>query len=177
MTRKRGMITAGLALSLAGCAAITVSADFDPEVDFQTYRTYAWGPADALPTGDPRLDNNPFFDDRMRGAVDGELAERGLTVAPATEADLVVHYHISIRERIDVVTVDREYGYEPGYDTAVREWQEGTLMVDLVDTRTNRVIWRGWAQSDMAGVIDDRDALAERIRKACDKLFTRYPPQ
>ena len=31
-------------------------------VDIRQYRTYEWGPADTFSTGDPRLDNNRFFD-------------------------------------------------------------------------------------------------------------------
>ena len=53
------------ALTLASCATMNVSSYLERGVDFTQYRTYAWGPTDARPTGDPRLDSNPFFKDRL----------------------------------------------------------------------------------------------------------------
>ena len=65
------------ALSVTACATMSVSSYVQRDIDFARYRTYGWGPADALPTGDPRLDNNPFFKDYMQGAVERHLAMKG----------------------------------------------------------------------------------------------------
>ena len=46
-------------------------------LDFTRYRTYSWAPGDQLVTGDPRLDSNPFFLDRLQADVDQQLAARG----------------------------------------------------------------------------------------------------
>ena len=57
--------------------------------------TYDWGPADALPTGDPRLDQNPFFKDHLEGAVEKELATRGFDrpIGHAGPADSLSREH------------------------------------------------------------------------------------
>jgi len=56
------------ALAVTSCATtMTVSSHIERGLDFSQYRTYDWGPADALPTGDPRLDKNPFFKDQVAG--------------------------------------------------------------------------------------------------------------
>ena len=67
-----------LTLAVTGCATMLVSSHVQRDVDFAQYRTYDWGAPDALPTGDPRLDDNPFFNDHMQGAVEKQLAARGL---------------------------------------------------------------------------------------------------
>ena len=66
-----------LALAVTGCATMSVSSHVRGGIDFATYRTYDWGPADALPTGDPRLDQDPYFKDHLMGAVEKQLAARG----------------------------------------------------------------------------------------------------
>jgi hypothetical protein len=149
-------------------------------VDFTQYRTYAWGPADALPTGDPRLDKDPFFQDQFQGAVEKTLAERGLQQPASASAtpDLLIHYHANITQRIDVNGVDRSYGYCAGGDcqALVIEHEAGTLVLDIVDTRTNRVIWRGWAQSRVDGVLGNRDRMEQRINEAVTRMLKRLPP-
>ena len=162
-----------LGLSAAACAtSMSVSSHVDRTVDFAPYRTFDWGPADALPTGDPRLDANPFFKDHLQGEVEKQLAGRGLTVGPAGTADLLIHYHASISRRIDVAGVDRNYGY----GGQAREYDAGTIVLDLVDARTQRVIWRGWAQDAVSGMLDDEDTMARKIHEAVTRMLAQLPP-
>ena len=88
------------AVAATGCATtMTVSSHVDRGINFARYRTYDWGPADALPTGDPRLDKNPFFKDHVEGAVEKQLAARGLEMSTSGTPDLLIHYHASINQR------------------------------------------------------------------------------
>jgi hypothetical protein len=158
---------------------MTVSSHVDRGINFARYRTYDWGPADALPTGDPRLDKNPFFKDHVEGAVEKQLAARGLEMSTSGTPDLLIHYHASINQRIDVNRVDRRYGYCYGVDcpSNVIEYEAGTLVLDIVDSRTNRVIWRGWAQDTVEGVLDNEDEMARQINEAITRMLTRLPPR
>ena len=158
---------------------MTVSSHVDRGIDFARYRTYDWGPADALPTGDPRLDKNPFFKDHVEGAVEKQLAARGLEMSKSGTPDLLIHYHASINQRIDVNRVDRRYGYCYGVDcpSDVIEYEAGTLVLDIVDSRTNRVIWRGWAQDTVERVLDNEDAMARQINEAVKRMLARLPPR
>lgn len=160
-----------------GCATMMVSSHVQRDLDFSRYRTYDWGPADALPTGDPRLDRNPFFKDHMMGAVERHLAARGLELSSAGIPDLLIHYHANVTQRIDVNRVDRQYGYCYGDDCRVRvmEYEAGTLVLDIVDTRTNRVVWRGWAQDSLGGVIENQDRMARMIDEAVAQMMKRLP--
>ena len=160
-----------------GCATMNVSAHVQRGLDFATYRTYDWGPADARPTGDPRLDQNPFFKDHVEGAVEKQLAARGFERASSGTPDLLIHYHASINQRIDVNRVDRSYGYcyNDNCDARVVEYEAGTLVIDMVDTRTNRVIWRGWSQESVEGVLDNPDRMARRIEEGVRRMLDRFP--
>ena len=172
---------AALAISLVGstsCATMMVGSHVQRSLDFAQYRTFDWGVPDALPTGDPRLDDNPFFNDHMQGAVERQLAAKGLELSASGTPDLLIHYHANVMQRIDVNRVDREYGYCSGDSCAgqVVEYEAGTLILDVVDSRTNRVVWRGWAQDRFVGVIDNRDRLERMINTAVAHMLARFPP-
>ena len=168
----------GLAMVAVGCAttSMTVSSHVRRGMDIGPYRTYAWGPADALPTGDPRLDRNPYFQDYVQGAVEKQLAARGIQAATAGTPDLLLHYHASIDTRIDVSRSEHEYERCQGADCSswVEDYEAGTLVLDVVDARTNRLIWRGWAQ-DSVEAFEHRDRMAERIGEAVRRMMATFP--
>jgi hypothetical protein len=153
---------------------MNVSSHVERSVNFAQYRTFDWGPADALPTGDPRLDRNPFFKDHLEGAVEKQLAVRGLE--QSTSPDLLIHYHANISHRFDVNGIDSQRGY--CYDNCqprLIEYEEGTIVLDLVDAHTNKVVWRGWAQDSVGGVIDNQDRMERQINQAVTKMMERFP--
>lgn len=173
MRRLIGRATLALvAMATAACAtSMSVSSHVDRGIDFSRYQTFDWGPADALPTGDPRLDGNPFFKDHLQGEVEKQLAAHGFTLAKAGAADLLIHYHAHISERIDVGSVDKSYGY----GGQVRDYDAGTIVIDLVDARTNKVVWRGWAQDAVKGMLENQDTMAAKIDEAVTRMLARLP--
>ena len=170
------LAAAALAIALTGCAAVHVGSYVDRRVDFSIYRTWDWSAADALPTSDPRLDNNQFFRDYFEGAVERGFAARRLVRASETP-DLLVHYHANITRQVDVAALEREYQNcrGSGCYPSVIDYQAGTLIVDVVDARTDRLVWRGWAQHGMDGVIDDQDRLERHVTLAVEKMLQRFP--
>jgi hypothetical protein len=57
----------------------------------------------------------------------------------------------------------------------VIEYMQGTIVVDIVDTRSHRVVWRGWAQDVMDGVIDNQDRLKDEVNKGIVKMMKQMP--
>jgi len=161
----------------AACAPMTVSSHVEYGLDVTRYHSFEWGPADALPTGDPRLDRNPFFKDHFEGAVEKQLILRGLEHADANP-DLLIHYHISINRRIDVNRTDTTFGYCTNGDcnTPIVEFEAGTMVLDIMDARTNRLLWRGWAQHSIGDELENQDHLARRINEAVKRMLARFTP-
>lgn len=175
----RWSVVAAGALAVTGCATMDVSSHVERGLDFAQFHTYTWGPADALPTQDPRLDKDPFFHDHMQGAVEKRLAARGLMLSPSgTKPDLLLHYHANVTQRLDVNRLDQPSGYcsSEGCPGGVTEYEAGTIVLDIVDARTNRVIWRGWAQEHLDRVLDNRDRMARDIDEAVTRMLNRLPP-
>jgi hypothetical protein len=154
-----------------------VSSHVEQGLDFGQYMTYAWGPADALPTGDARLDKDPFFKDHVEGAVEKALARKGLFLASTPVSDLLIHYHAAISQKIDINQVDRNRGYciDDACGSGVTQYEAGTVVVDIVDARTNRLVWRGWAQDAIEDALKDQDVLARKIDEAVTRMLQQFP--
>lgn len=177
--RRRLMVLVTVAATAAagGCATMGVSSHVDPSFDFARVRTFDWGPADAFPVGDPRLDRNPTFLDHLHGAVERQLVARGYERVVTGRPQLLVHFHASIDRRLDANAADARHGYclDDPCRAGVVEYEAGTLIVDVVDARTNRLIWRGWAQDSVENVLYDRDRMVRLVEDGVARMFVGLP--
>jgi hypothetical protein len=164
-----GIILASL---VAACTPMKVRTYPEPGVNFANYHSYAWAPDDLLFTGDPRLDNNPFFLRRLQAGVEQQLSSRGFEKTGSTP-DLVVHYHANVGQRLDLPERDPIDGH--CNNCTARVYEEGTLMLDFVDVRTRAIVWRGWAEGALDGAIDNQSAMETRIDDAVGKILRTFP--
>jgi len=178
MRRLALLAVAAAALFPGGCATRSVSSHVELGTDFARVHTYDWRPADAVPTGDARLDNNPFFRDYFQGAIEKELAARRL-VLTSNEPDLLIHTHTDVIHRLDVDETPR--GYPPCQGTncsqTIVQYEITTLMIDLVDARTNKLVWRAWSRDDMSATIDDQQRLRRAVTEAVADMMKLFPRQ
>jgi hypothetical protein len=159
---------------LAGaCAPIRVHSYTAPRIDVTAYRTYAWAAGELGATGDPRLDNNSFFRERVQTAADGQLRFRGYEKVRSGAPDLTVHIHARLEQRLDTSALDPVTCQVEECRTEI--FDEGTLLIDLVDTRTNALVWRAWAESSLDGVIDNQELMNNAIDRAVASIFSRLP--
>ena len=175
-------ITLVAAFSLTACAGMTIRSDYDPQAapSFPAYRTYSWLPQ---PDGRDTRVYNPIVEGRIVGAVDRELAGRGYQKA-SDNPDFRIGWHAAIESKTDVDVVNRYYGYGLSrwgtgvvvQDTYVREYDQGTLILDIVDGGSNQLVWRGSAQAEIRPT-DDPAKRQERISNAVRLILERFPPQ
>ena len=175
------------ALSLA-CASVRVMTDYDDGVDFAERSAFAWlepplreeARAERGDGADP-FTHNTLLDGRVRQDVEAWLAAHGYRIASGDESpDLLLRYEVVSREvtRDSPVFVSGGFGhYGYGYGSAVgyahtNTYQEGTLILDMIDPATQRIAWRGW------GVSASRDAYMSpyRLQETISAILDRYPP-
>src|SRR5580765_5235065 len=163
-------IVSVLAFVLMGAVAHAqkVNTDFDSSAPFATYRTYTWT------SGTPAPD--AFTQDRIHVAVDEQLVAKGMTQS-AVAPNLVVATHVVTHEQKKIVAPG--FGIGPwgwgwgGPDAMIDTYLQGTLIVDLYDAKTKKMIWRGVATDTVS---DQTSKNTEQIDKAIGKMFEKYPP-
>ncbi len=185
MTRTAGVvIILGGAMLTAACATVSVITDYDPQAvsSIGAYQRYAWLP--QPPGGGDTRVNNELVAKRVINAVDEVLATRGY-VKVQRDADFLIGWHAILEGKTDVTTINRSYGYGWGprragrvwsSDTRVREYDEGTLIIDVVDAASNELVWRGAAQGEVKALASAEER-SERIRNTVRKIFDKFPPQ
>ena len=170
----RFAVLAVSAVALTGCASTNIHSYLERGADLGRYHTYAWSPADATSTGDPRLDGNPFFEERLQAAVEKQLATRGFEKTPGTPG-LLLYYHASIAQRVDAYSTDLKYGYCNECRPSV--YDAGTIVIDLVDAHSSKLVWRGWAEDRFEGAIDNQQLMEKQIDNAVARILQRLPPR
>lgn len=167
-------LIAAAALAVAACAPVRVNASLERGMDFTHYKSYAWAPEGKFSTGDPRLDNNEFFENRLKSTGDKVLATHGFEASTLATADIVIHYHANVHDAIDVNDLDRRYGYCDTCNATV--YNAGTITLDFVDSHTNKLVWRGWSEGSLDG-IDSQSLIEQRVDDAVTRILAKLPPR
>lgn len=175
---KRLILALGiLLLFLPSCSPLSVKHDYDVEFDFRGYKTYAWSEAD-MP--DDELARNPLVKRRVREAVDETLGSKGYSLTDREEADFLVVTHAGIKERMRVQDYGRYGWYDPwwgpyGGRIEVSYYEEGTLVIDIVDAKDKKLVWRGMG----TGIVNKHakpEKMQEEINEDVKKILAPFPP-
>lgn len=163
----------------AGCSSIRTTTDFDPAADFSRLKTWAFFPSRSGTPADPRV--NSLVDARIRAAVEDELKARGYPQVKDAP-DFYVAHQTAVGQRVEVDpnTVVVGYGWNRGSmavaNSNVRVYDEGTLVVDVIEPKANRLLWRGVAKGTVHENASPEDREA-RIRDAVKQLLDQFPPR
>lgn len=163
--------------ALAACASVQSQGDYDQSYDFRALQTWDWMPEPGETRG-VTGQRNPLIERRIQDAVARELNAKGYRQAVGESVDFRVAYHASAEEKIDVSTTYDYYGYRwrtPLVYTDVREYTEGTIIVDVVDGTRNELVWRGTAIGVVRG--GDPEDITERINNAINDVLKDFPPK
>jgi hypothetical protein len=179
---------------LGGCSSVYVSSDYDPAVDRSRYVSYLWSSKQDDVDSAGISARNPFIYNRVRNAVDRELALRGYELKKSAPVDFVVGIHIRKalksalfqdpfyyprgfyrgRYRGQVFMYDPWWG---GWDfpAYVRFYEEGLLFVDIIDGRSNKPVWRGSAWGALRDH-PDMEAVQSDVDRTVSKIIERFSP-
>jgi Domain of unknown function (DUF4136) len=161
-------------LFAAKSPAQQVKTDYDRSANFTQYKTYSW---EQVKTKDA-LDV-----DRIKAAVNAALAAKGWTQVD-TGSDVSV---IAIEMTQDKQTLNTFYdGFGGGWGwrrfgggglgeatTTTETYKVGTVVVDLFDTKTKQLIWRGSSSDTLS---NNSDKNIKNLDKGVDKMFKNFPP-
>jgi hypothetical protein len=166
------------ALLLSACATNPrVNTDHDASANFSAYHTYAW----VGPQMQPGVD--PFLQERIRTAIDAELARKGFQ--KSDNPDFAVFITLGARDRVETTNLGPYREYYPGYglgihrgwahvysETEVRTITEGTLTVDIFDAHTRQPVWHGRATQR----IGSQTVSSNTVNRAVSSVLEDFPP-
>ena len=153
------------------------SAAFDEKVDFSNYKTFAFDKEGA---------RNPYVNTLIVQAIERELTARGLTKVN-TDPDLKVAYLAATVPNLQVQNVPFYHVVNPAYSgmvgsSTMNMWDvtTGTLVIDLWDRKTDRVVFRGTItevlqRAPSADLQADAKIVSKPINKGVAKIFKKYP--
>jgi hypothetical protein len=168
-----------LVVLAAACSPVSVSYDYDRDADFDSYTTYGYAPEDE------QMDVSPFFQERARRAVDREMQQRGYGKSELNP-DLLVDLHVKKEEKRDATAsttfnpmgyIPWRYGFGPGFSTTnidYQEYVEGTLFINIVDNKQERIIWQGRGSKILEENLTP-EKRERNISEAIDDIFKNYP--
>lgn len=172
MKRLVGFSLLLLVLLLSSCSSVRVVSDFDKEVDFSNYQTYAFHKpsVDAAKISD--LDKR-----RILRAIDYELTEKGMV--KSEDPQIIIGIYTKEQERVDIYQGYYNWGWYPYYhpfgpSSHVSKTTQGTLFIDILDAKTKNLIWQGIGYSDL--VTGDMERKEKRINEIVAKILAVYPP-
>jgi hypothetical protein len=159
-----------------------VSTEFDPNLDFSKFKTFAYiGGVEKLAT----LQLNPDqLGNRIHRSVSAELVAKGLReVKPEENPDLVVRYWANSQINANVATSANwgvygpYFGYHWGfmyYSMDATTTRKGTLAIELIDTKSRDLGWRLFASAKL--IHNNPDKIWKQVDSEIRDAFKGFPP-
>lgn len=173
--RVRNVFVSIAMVTLLACASFAqkVKTDYDHNANFSQYKTYSW---EAVKT------RNQLNVDRIKSAVDSELTAKGFTQVPSGGSMSLV----AIEATQNKQTLNTFYngfgggwrGWRGGFGggdstTTVDNYKVGTLVLDMFDSQTKKLVWRGSASDTVS---DKADKNIKNLNKGVKKMLKDFPP-
>ena len=169
----RILMGATLAMLLAGTALAGVKTDYDRSANFSQYKTYSWQNVST---------RDPLMVDRIKAAVNAQLAAKGWTEVPSGGDAAVVAMETTHNQQTLNTFYDgfgggwrwRGFGGFGEATTTTETYKVGALVVDVFDAKTKTLLWRG-SESDTLSNNSDKNI--KDLDKNVKKMFDHFPPQ
>jgi hypothetical protein len=167
------LLLAVLLLSTAAPVNAQIKTDYDHSANFGTYKTYSWL---KVQSGDS------LWDDRIRQDVDAQLAAKGWTKVDSN-GDASVSAFRSTQDQKTLETFYdgfgggwrwRGFGGGDGLSTTTTEVTKvGNVVVDIFDSKTQKLLWRGKDSEDLSS---NADKNIQKLQKDINSMFKHFPP-
>ena len=169
--RKTIVTTLVVFVLTAASLAQQVKTDYDRDANFSKYKTFSF---EKIQTEDP------LWVDRIKSAVGASLTARGLSqVDSGGDISVVAVGMTKTQQRLDTFYNGFGGGWRWGgrfgdATTTTETYQVGTLVVDMFDSTTKELLWRGSASGTVSSKSDKN---IKNLDKGVQKMFKNYPPK
>ena len=173
-----------LMLVLSACGGVDVQTEVGNGANLARLTSYAWLDTDETSLKGVRP-ANPDVNEWVKTAVENQLEKKGYTMVPSEQAEFLISWIGSIEQKIQVQSVDhfyRSYGYGAVASSmplvkrkgdTTREYQEGTIILDVLDPESNTMLWRSSGTDRLLQGLDKEETVlyVNRLVKNILKTF------
>lgn len=174
---------------LSGCATKPyVATDYEASYNFAALKTFAV--KSAKQDTKENILISPFTLSHIHIMVNEGLSKRYQSVGESAAPDFYVTYHVVMEDKLEPSTYDQMYGYgfwgrgyrypsplfyRPAYDGGVRVYNQGSLIIDMVDAKTQQPIWRGVSEKRLSKSLSPQKQ-REILTSAVMEILAQFPP-
>lgn len=174
-------IFAFLIVCVCGCKSAYKVLDTKQEDNFKLSNYATFGFYDIEATGDTMPEKFEQNVDIIKTAIAQNLQAKGLD--EARDSNLKINIALNVKEELQTRQTDfrtdglprymgqRRYSWK-SQDVVIGKYREGTIMIDLVDAATNKMVWQGGAE----GIIPEKSKnFQEDINLAIKEIIDKIP--
>tara|TARA_R100001369_G_C3282345_1_gene162256 strand:- start:227 stop:769 length:543 start_codon:yes stop_codon:yes gene_type:complete len=165
-----------LTILVTSCSSVRVASDYDREVNFNQYESYAF-----FKPGIDKAEISDLDKKRILRAIEAEMQRKGFT--KSENPDLLVSIFTKTNENINIYQNNimgwgYGWGWHPwywgsGFNT-VNRTSEGTLYIDLIDAEGKELVWQGMGTAALASDVNKKQ---KRINEIVSEILEKYPPE
>lgn len=178
------LAAAAIALAMPACrGGVEVRTMAAPDASLSALHTFRMLPGPARrdgrpPTGDddPMISNS-IANRAIREQITRAFQDRGYTL-DERNADFGVAFYATAREKLDITNWDYGYPFNPrwprypGVGQTVTQYTEGSVVIDVVQTSTGRLLWRGEGKAELS---DDPADNVKQLSRAASAIVDKFP--
>jgi hypothetical protein len=165
-----------------------VATDYEASYNFAALKSFAV--KSAKQDTKENILISPFTLSHIHSVANSELAKRYQSVGEASTPDFYVTYHVVVEEKLDPRTYDDLYGvgfwgrgyrypssifYRPQLGGGMRVYNQGSLIIDMVDAKTQQPIWRGVSEKRLNKGLSPQKQ-REILTSAVLEVLAQFPP-
>ena len=154
--------------------------DYKPDYDFYGIKTYAFAPGQSVGM-------STLIGSRVETAIIDELSAKGIQLVEPDTADVLVRLMVVTQNKQDIRTYDRHYGGgaydcwrcgmypQRATEVQVRNYTEGTLVIDLIDAKMDRAVWHAISRGKL-GKHKSPEERKANVKAVVGNILANFPP-
>ena len=190
---KSWFIALATAIFISGCSTLEVQVDYDDKHNFSTLSSFAV-------VYKNKEDGRDFDRDRISRLVSAYMKDKGYSNVEKSIADFYITMHLNVEQKSQIETNYETIGLRPvsytylGFErpyplrpagmiamepdvrvtTRTNEYEEGRLVLEVLDVKENRVVWQGIAKDRLSDDYTQQEK-SEYLNKVIAELFKDFP--
>jgi hypothetical protein len=180
-TFRRGSLASLTLLTVACAPSIDVRTMATPDASFSALHSFRMLPTPARRDGRPStgaddpMINNSIANRAIRDEIVRALQDRGYSL-DERNADFVVAFYATTRDKLDVTQWDYGYPIRPGRPPypvqTITQYTEGSVVIDMIKPGVGDLLWRGEGRIALS---DDAAETVKQLAKTANAIVGKFP--